>query len=88
MEERTIFIGGRKSRVCIEDQFWECLEDLAAQRDTTWRRLVGEIARDHGDDLSSAIRVHVLVHYQKQLGFSLSELTATETACNSSQKYH
>jgi predicted DNA-binding ribbon-helix-helix protein len=87
MEERTIAIGGRTSRVCLEEQFWDCLEDIASQRDMSLHRLVTEIGGTCSD-LSSALRVHVLAHYQRMAGFDLIELTVPTAICDGFRKYH
>jgi predicted DNA-binding ribbon-helix-helix protein len=54
--------------VSLEMEFWDCLRDLANNKQTSLTRLVSEIdmRRDHGN-LSSAIRLHVLRHFKERV---------------------
>jgi predicted DNA-binding ribbon-helix-helix protein len=63
--KRSIVIAGHKTSVSLEDAFWRGLKDIAASRHMALSDLVGGIdsKRKHGN-LSSAIRLFVLNHYQ------------------------
>jgi predicted DNA-binding ribbon-helix-helix protein len=63
--KRSIVIAGHKTSVSLEDAFWRGLKDIALSRHTTLSDLVADIdsGRPHGN-LSSAIRLFVLSHYQ------------------------
>jgi predicted DNA-binding ribbon-helix-helix protein len=63
--KRSIVIAGHKTSVSLEDAFWRGLKDIAGSRRTTLSDLVGAIdsERQQGN-LSSAIRLFVLDHYQ------------------------
>jgi predicted DNA-binding ribbon-helix-helix protein len=63
--KRSIVIAGHKTSVSLEDAFWRGLKDIAVTRHVTLSDLVGSIdsERKHGN-LSSAIRLFVLSHYQ------------------------
>jgi predicted DNA-binding ribbon-helix-helix protein len=64
--KRSIIRNGHRSTVSLEDQFWDCLREIAKSKKLTAARLVEQIDRQHtGDNLSSAIRVFVLEYYQK-----------------------
>ena len=65
--KRSIVVAGHKTSVSLEDAFWESLRDIAKARRVTLSELVGGIdtAREHGN-LSSALRLFVLGHYQKR----------------------
>jgi len=67
--KRSIVIGGHKTSVSIEDEFWESLKQIAGEREMTVSKLVQEIdeARERGN-LSSAIRVYVLRSYRQRCG--------------------
>jgi predicted DNA-binding ribbon-helix-helix protein len=63
--KRSIIRNGHKSSVSLEDQFWECLREIAKRKMLTMSKLVEKI--DHhrnGENLSSAIRVFVLEYYR------------------------
>jgi predicted DNA-binding ribbon-helix-helix protein len=63
--KRSIVIAGHKTSVSLEDAFWRGLKEIANSRHMTLSDLVGSIdsERKHGN-LSSAIRLFVLDHYQ------------------------
>jgi predicted DNA-binding ribbon-helix-helix protein len=65
--KRSIVLAGHKTSISLEDAFWEGLKDIAKARRLTIRVLVGGIdtQREQGN-LSSAIRLFVLGHYQKR----------------------
>jgi predicted DNA-binding ribbon-helix-helix protein len=65
--KRSIVIAGHKTSVSLEDAFWRGLKDIAVSRHVTLSELVAAIdsGRPHGN-LSSAIRLFVLDHYQAQ----------------------
>lgn len=63
--KRSIVIAGHKTSVSLEDAFWKSLKEIAVIRHMTLSDLVAAIdsGRPHGN-LSSAIRLFVLDHYQ------------------------
>jgi predicted DNA-binding ribbon-helix-helix protein len=73
--KRSIVIAGHKTSVSLEDAFWQGLKDIAISRHITLSELAATIdnGRPHGN-LSSAIRLFVLNHYQARTnGHSDSE---------------
>ena len=63
--KRSIVLAGHKTSVSLEDAFWEGLKDIAKTKRKTLSELVGGIDIDHEHaNLSSAIRLFVLNHYQ------------------------
>jgi predicted DNA-binding ribbon-helix-helix protein len=66
--KRSIVIGGRKTSVSLEHDFWSGLKTIARDRKLTLSDLVGGIdARRPNTNLSSAIRIFVLQHFRSQL---------------------
>jgi predicted DNA-binding ribbon-helix-helix protein len=67
--KRSIVLAGHKTSVSLEDAFWQGLKDIAKARRVTLSDLVGGIdtQREHGN-LSSALRLFVLGHYQRHTG--------------------
>jgi predicted DNA-binding ribbon-helix-helix protein len=65
--KRSIVLAGHKTSVSLEDAFWEGLKKIAKEEQKTLSDLVGSIDtnRKHGN-LSSALRLFVLSHYQAQ----------------------
>jgi len=72
--KRSIVVAGRKTSVSLEDAFWEGLKEIARARRVTLSDLVGGIdtGREHGN-LSSALRLFVLSHYQQRAATGLSK---------------
>ena len=66
--KRSIVIAGHKTSVSLEAAFWTALKDIAAGRQQTVSALVGAIdAERKQGNLSSAIRLFVLDHYQARI---------------------
>lgn len=65
--KRSIVIDGHKTSVSLEDAFWTDLKDIAYGQRVTLSELVAKIdgARQQGN-LSSAIRLFVLQHFQNE----------------------
>jgi predicted DNA-binding ribbon-helix-helix protein len=63
--KHSVALAGHKTSVSLEEQFWRALKDIASSRGMTVRRLINSIDldREHGN-LSSALRLFVLNHYQ------------------------
>jgi predicted DNA-binding ribbon-helix-helix protein len=67
--KRSIVIAGHKTSVSLEDAFWQSLKQIANDRDITLSELVASIDTDRvNGNLSSAIRLFVLDHYQAMAG--------------------
>jgi predicted DNA-binding ribbon-helix-helix protein len=65
VKKRSIIIGGHKTSISLEDNFWTSLKHIASARRTTVSDVIASLdaAREDGN-LSSAIRVFVLDHYR------------------------
>ena len=65
--KRSIVLAGHKTSVSLEDAFWRGLKDIATTRRMTLSDLIGKIDVDREQgNLSSALRLFVLGHYQKR----------------------
>lgn len=65
--KRSIVIAGHKTSVSLEDQFWDALKEIAANKRSTLSEIVASIDSDRNQgNLSSAIRLFVLAHYRSQ----------------------
>lgn len=63
--KRSIVVEGHKTSVSLEDEFWNALKEIAAERRETLSELVGHIDKDRTQgNLSSSIRLFVLDHYR------------------------
>jgi predicted DNA-binding ribbon-helix-helix protein len=64
--KRSIIISGHKTSVSAEAEFWDALKDIAASQDRRLSDLVTDIDKSRqAGNLSSAIRLFVLDHFQK-----------------------
>jgi predicted DNA-binding ribbon-helix-helix protein len=72
--KRSIVLSGHKTSVSLEDAFWDGLKDIAKHQRKTLSDLVGSIdtTREHGN-LSSALRLFVLSHYQVRAASHLKD---------------
>src|SRR3954466_16046483 len=63
--KRSVLIGGHKTSVSLEEEFWSALKVIAGKRLLSLSDLVTAIdkQRQHGN-LSSAVRVFVLEFYR------------------------
>tara|TARA_R110000868_G_scaffold11981_26_gene58181 strand:- start:2231 stop:2461 length:231 start_codon:yes stop_codon:yes gene_type:complete len=74
LKKHSISIEGHRTSISLEDAFWTGLQDIARAREVSLQSLIREVdeARTAGltdlpsENLSSAIRVMVLRHYQQQ----------------------
>jgi predicted DNA-binding ribbon-helix-helix protein len=63
--KRSIVLAGHKTSVSLEEPFWKSLKDIASKRHQTLSELVSAIDYERtGGNLSSAVRLFVLNHYQ------------------------
>ena len=61
MRKRSLDIAGHRTSVSLEDAFWIALREIAETQGVSLASLVASIdASRAGENLSSAIRVHVL----------------------------
>jgi predicted DNA-binding ribbon-helix-helix protein len=65
--KRSIVFNGKKTSLSLEDEYWNALKEIAAERRVKLSHLVTAIdgRREHAN-LSSAIRLFVLDYYRNQ----------------------
>jgi predicted DNA-binding ribbon-helix-helix protein len=73
--KHSISLGGHRTSVSLESEFWKAARDIAEERHETVPRLLTSIdaGRQHAN-LSSAIRLFVLSHYQQRLALGRSRV--------------
>ena len=77
--KRSVVVADHKTSVSLEDEFWSSMKEIAALQDMTLSEVVSEIhkSRTH-ENLSSAIRLHVLNFYRNgatRAGHTVAMLT-------------
>lgn len=62
VKKRSIVIGGHKTSLSLESEFWEEFGTIAHKRNLTFSQLVSEIdhTRNASYNLSSAVRVYII----------------------------
>lgn len=65
LRKRSVLIAGHPTSVSVEDEFWSALKEIAEAQGVSLNRLIAEIDRERGTNLSSAVRLFVL-HTLKQ----------------------
>ena len=76
--KRSVVIAGRKTSVCVEEEFWKSVKEIAGERGMTVAELVREIdANRQHDNLSSAIRLFVIGVYRDQIDLSKARTRET-----------
>ncbi len=68
MKKRSITIEGHRTSISLEDEFWKALNAISKQENSSLVDVVRQIDEKRSSGLSSAVRVHVLKYYQRQLG--------------------
>jgi predicted DNA-binding ribbon-helix-helix protein len=76
--KRSIVVSGHKTSVSLEDEFWNCLREIAEERGEKYvSKLVSDInAERKFANLSSAIRMYILRHYRDQVDKQKDEIAA------------
>jgi predicted DNA-binding ribbon-helix-helix protein len=75
--KRSIVIAGHKTSVSLEDPFWDSLKEIGRGQDMTLSEVVSDIdALRLSGNLSSAIRVFVLGHFQGKMADNSTALIA------------
>jgi predicted DNA-binding ribbon-helix-helix protein len=72
--KRSVVIGGHKTSVSLEDEFWSGLKEIAAAHSTTLSDLVARIERGRQQgNLSSTLRLFVLESYRQRAAGGLDD---------------
>ena len=60
MKKHSVIITGHATSFSLEPEFWDCLKQIAAEKQTSLAHLIEQIDNSRQTNLSSAIRVYVL----------------------------
>ena len=66
VRKRSISIGGHRTSISLEDEFWQGLREIAQIRELPLSNFLADIdrQREHAN-MSSVIRLYVLEHYRR-----------------------
>jgi predicted DNA-binding ribbon-helix-helix protein len=65
VKKRSVMVGGRKTSISLENEFWDALNLIVRTCNTSISILLGSIATKRPQNLSSAVRVFILDYYRK-----------------------
>ncbi len=67
--KHSVTLKGHRTSISLEDEFWDALRELAAEKDMAVNALVAEVDAERGMDLglASAIRLYVLRTLRERL---------------------
>ena len=60
MKKHSILLSGHATSLCLEDEFWFELKQIAKSKNIALRQLLMQIDNTHTGNLSSAVRIYVL----------------------------
>ncbi len=64
MKKKSVVLFGHATSVSLENEFWQALQDIADNRQTSVSALIAQIDENRTTNLSSAIRVFILKQLQ------------------------
>ena len=66
--KRSVSIRGHRTSISLEAPFWDALKDLAEVEHRSVAEMIAEVdaSRGPGENLSSALRCHVLAKYRAE----------------------
>lgn len=67
IRKHSVMIAGHPTSISLEEEFWQALKALAAEKGVSVAKVVEEIDGQRVGGLSSAIRVHILKQLQHRL---------------------
>lgn len=63
LKKHSVELFGHKTSLALEDEFWQALQKIAVQKNTSISALIKEIDARRTGPLSSAVRVFVLNYF-------------------------
>jgi predicted DNA-binding ribbon-helix-helix protein len=60
MRKHSLVIAGHATSVSLEQEFWDVLKEIADKRGIALAALIAEVDEARRENLSSALRLHVL----------------------------
>jgi len=69
VKKRSVVIAGHRTSVSLEDPFWAELKRMAASEGKSLGQMIEAVdATRDSENLSSALRIAVLAHVQREAG--------------------
>ncbi len=69
LKKRSVRISGHPTSVTLEQPFWDALKNIAKEQGQSINTLLSDIDENReNNNLSSATRIYILRHLQRQCG--------------------
>ena len=66
IRKHSVILSGHATSLCLEDEFWSVLKDIAQVKGIALRQLLIQIDNTHTGNLSSAVRIYILNELKKK----------------------
>lgn len=66
MQKKSIQLTGHRTSISLEPEFWQALQQIAQQKNTSVRKLIIQIDNTRTSNLSSSLRVYVLNEFRQR----------------------
>lgn len=66
MQKKSIQLTGHRTSISLEPEFWQALQQIARQKNTSVRKLIIQIDNTRTNNLSSSLRVYILNEFRQQ----------------------
>ncbi|MSO69495.1 MAG: aryl-sulfate sulfotransferase [Alphaproteobacteria bacterium] len=67
IQKHSVVLDGHKTSVSLEPEFWQALAAIAAEEGRSLNALIADIDKGRSGNLSSALRLYVLNHFEQRL---------------------
>ena len=78
-KKRSVVVGGKRTSISLEDEFWVALNMLVIAQSTSLREFLTRISLQPTANLSSSVRIAVLKHYQYMAQGTIPPSARTES---------
>ncbi|MBE6455207.1 MAG: ribbon-helix-helix domain-containing protein [Alphaproteobacteria bacterium] len=66
MQKKSIQLTGHRTSISLEPEFWQALQQIAQQKNTSVRKLIIQIDNTRTSNLSSSLRVYILNEFRQR----------------------
>ena len=66
MQKKSIQLTGHRTSISLEPEFWQALQQIAQQKNTSVRKLIIQIDNTRTSNLSSSFRVYILNEFRQR----------------------
>ncbi len=67
MKKHSVLICGHATSICLEEEFWAVLKQIAADKGISLAQLITDIDAQRQGNLSATLRLFILKHLQDEI---------------------